>query len=153
LGSWLRLEEVGGVGAVAHLVADEPQPGEGYLARLAGGGIKGRQGTVVGLVAIAGHGGVHDGDAPHCLADHRQRVRQVQDSGAGQPLRSFGHRGDRPAERGSDWGSHRVGVTHMLKQRLGNQLSLWETCFQRRCCRGDHRELRQLAGQVILGIS
>jgi hypothetical protein len=31
VGGWLRLDEVAGIGAVAELAADEPEPGEGSL--------------------------------------------------------------------------------------------------------------------------
>src|SRR5579875_364599 len=36
---WLGLDEAGGIGVVAHLVPDEPQPGEGPLGYPARGGI------------------------------------------------------------------------------------------------------------------
>ena len=69
-----RFDEVGRVGVVAELVADEPQSCERPLGRPAGGRGEAAQGAVAVGVVIPDRGRVDDRDPPHGLADHGQGV-------------------------------------------------------------------------------
>jgi fucose permease len=94
-----RLDEVGVVYVVAHLVANEPQAAERPfdgppLRRLVPG-----QDAVVGVRVVAHQRGVDHGDPPDGLTDHRERVRAVPAAGALQPVDGLPHRGDGPVQR------------------------------------------------------
>jgi hypothetical protein len=95
----LRLDEIGGVEVISHLVAHEPQPRERFLRRPPPGGGLGFHGALVGMAVISHQGGVDDGDPPYCLADHRESLPTVQDPIPGQPLYGLAHRGDGPLQR------------------------------------------------------
>ena len=58
----LRLDEIGGVEVISHLVAHEPQPRERSLDRPPPGGGLGFHGALVGMAVISHQGGVDDGD-------------------------------------------------------------------------------------------
>jgi hypothetical protein len=84
-GAGLGLDEVGGVGVVAELAADEPESGKGPFDGPADGGVEGGGGAAVGAGVVAVEGGVGGGDPPDGLG------------GGGDGLRGVGRGGRRRA--------------------------------------------------------
>ena len=93
------LDELGGIGVIAHPVTDEPQPGQGSLHRLPRCRVLGPHDRFVCSVVIPHQGGIDEGDPPYGVVDHLEAARLVWWLLPGKPLYGVTHGGDGPVQR------------------------------------------------------